>query len=437
MIIKPARRLRGECRVPGDKSISHRAAILAALANGTSRIKGFSNSRDCLATLSCLTSLGVSIGRSDGRIQIEGKGLSGLSQPGKPLDCENSGTTMRLLSGVLAAQNFSTTLTGDHSLGARPMTRIIEPLKRMGATIVSRDGRPPLVINGAGKLNPIKYEMPIPSAQVKSCLLLAGLYPEGPTEVVERAGPTRDHTEKMLRWFGANLKSGQDTSGQNKSTVVGPAKLLARDVAVPGDFSAAAFFIVAAMLLSGSKIEIHDVGINPTRTQLLDTLRAIGAQIEISAKAVVCDEPLATLRVRGTDFWNAREGLTLTISGSLTAALIDELPLLAVVGSKLPGRLIIQDARELRYKETDRIAATVKNLHAMGALVQEREDGLTIHGGTRLHGAELDSFGDHRIAMAFSIAALLAKGESEIKGSECVAVSFPNFFEVFESLVER
>jgi len=439
MKIKPARRISGRCHLPGDKSISHRAALIAALANGTSHISNFSPSQDCAATLSCLQGLGVSLERQGNRLRVEGKGLRGLRPSSLPLDCGNSATTMRLLAGMLVAQDFPTILTGDDSLKTRPMKRIIEPLERMGAQIVSLDGHPPLQITGNKTLKPISYGLPLPSAQVKSCVLLAGLHAIGRTEIVESTGLTRDHTERMLQWFGASIEIENDNDETEARTcaVVGPASFSARDVRVPGDFSAAAFFIAAAALLANSEIEIEGVGLNPTRTQFLDTLRALGAQIDIGSKKDESNEPVGSIRVSGNLREDTEKELSLRISGPLSAALIDELPLLAVVGSQLPAGLMIRDARELRFKETDRIAATAKNLKAMGAAVEEFEDGLRVVGAAHLKGATLESFADHRIAMAFSVAALLAEGESEITGSECVSVSFPNFFAVLESVVER
>src|SRR5712691_4923936 len=436
---KPARRISGRCHLPGDKSISHRAALIAALANGTSHISNFSPSQDCAATLSCLRGLGVSLERQGNRISVDGKGLRGLRPSSLPLDCGNSGTTMRLLAGMLAAQDFPTILTGDDSLKTRPMKRIIEPLERMGAQIVSLDGHPPLQITGNKTLKPISYVLPLPSAQVKSCVLLAGLHAIGRTEIVESTGLTRDHTERMLQWFGASIEIENDNDETEARTcaVVGPASFSARDVRVPGVFSAAAFFIAAAALLANSEIEIEGVGLNPTRTQFLDTLRALGAEIDIGSKRDESNEPVGSIRVSGNLREDIEKELSLRISGPLSAALIDELPLLAVVGSQLPAGLMIRDARELRFKETDRIAATAKNLKAMGAAVEEFEDGLRVVGAAHLKGATLESFADHRIAMAFSVAALLAEGESEIIGSECVSVSFPNFFAVLESVVER
>jgi len=438
----------GTIRLPGDKSISHRAALIAALAHGKSQLTNFSTSSDCASTLFCLAQLGVRIERKGNDVCIEGGGLPG---PSEPLDCGNSGSTMRMLAGVLAGHDFSATLTGDNSLRARPMRRIIEPLEMMGARFESEDGHPPLRITGHRLLRPITYELPIASAQVKTSLLLAGLHAEGRTEVIERHGATRDHTERMLRWFGVDVETTEtrsDDIATNVCSVEGPAQFAGRDVQIPGDFSSAAFLIAATALLPGSELAIEGLGLNPSRTQLLQTLRALGTCIETTETREVCNELTGTLLVHGGEFSLATTDTPftggtpvphsqMTIDGRMTAALIDELPLVAVIGTQVPGRLSIRDARELRYKETDRIAATVANLRAMGAQVEEYEDGLMTNGPTRLRGARLDSYGDHRIAMAFTVAALLADGESELAGSECVSVSFPEFFDCLESVVER
>ncbi len=437
MKISPARRIKGKVRLPGDKSISHRAVLVAALANGESHVQNFSTSQDCASTLACLRELGVSIERKGNDVCVAVNGS--LRAPAKSLDCGNSGSTMRMLAGILAGQDFAATLTGDNSLQSRPMKRIIEPLEMMGARVVSQQGRPPLRIEGHRPLEPITYELPVASAQVKTCLLLAGLFANGRTEIRETLGITRDHTERMLQWFGAPIEIVQ-TREKRSSTcaVVGPVGLAAHGVRVPGDFSSATFFIAAAALLPGSELEIEAVGLNPTRTQFLATLRSLGAKIEITATREDCNEPVGTVRIQGTDSpGEMQDGSAITIEGQVAARLIDELPLLAVVGTQTPGGLVIRDARELRLKETDRIAATVKNLRAMGAQVEEYEDGLAIARRARLQGARLDSYGDHRIAMAFSVAALLAEGDSEIFGSECVAISFPEFFDCLESVVER
>jgi 3-phosphoshikimate 1-carboxyvinyltransferase len=406
------------------------------LARGKSHVANFSTSQDCGSTLACLRQLGVFIKRDGNDLSLEVNG--NLTAPADALDCGNSGSTMRMLAGILAGQNLATTLTGDHSLQARPMKRIIEPLELMGARIAANAGQPPLRIEGR-PLKPISYELPVASAQVKTCVLLAGLLADGRTEVIERRVATRDHTERLLQWFGAAIEiTGDEISQTRTCTVVGPATFSGCEVRVPGDFSSAAFFIAAAALLPGSELAIPAVGLNPTRIQFLETLRSLGAKIEITEAQVDCNEPLGTIRIQGTDALGPTDGVSpLTINGQVTAALIDELPLLAVVGTQVPGGLCIRDARELRYKETDRIAATAQNLRAMGAEVEEYDDGLEVGGVVRLKGAQLDAYGDHRIAMAFSVAALLAEGESRIAGSECVAVSFPEFFERLESVVER
>ena len=441
MRVQPARRIRGHLRLPGDKSISHRAAIISALAEGRTRISNFSTSEDCAATLACLGRLGVSLNHDQDSVRVEGVGPAGFRRaPDWPLDCGNSGSTMRLLAGVLAGQNFVSTLTGDSSLRARPMKRIIEPLEMMGARVLSDDGHAPLFIEGRRPLAPLSYEMLIASAQVKSCILLAALNANGRTEVVEKLAATRDHTERMLRWFGVTVETRNDQYGNVSSDVVsieGPAQLSARDLSIPGDISSAAFFIAAAAMLPGSELEISDLGLNPTRTQILWTLLSLGADVSVEDTGDRCNEPFGHVRVRGGGGLAPRFDGANVLSGLSVARLIDELPVLAVVGTQLQGGLTIREAAELRVKETDRIAATAANLRAMGAEVEEYEDGLSVAGRTRLRGAALDARGDHRIAMAFAIAALTAEGESEIEGAECVTVSFPEFFRLLESVVER
>jgi 3-phosphoshikimate 1-carboxyvinyltransferase len=448
MRIHPARRINGALSLPGDKAISHRAAIISSLARGASRIENFSRSDDCAATLSCLKDLGVQIEINAGGVEVEGVGLEGLRAPGSPLDCRNSGSTMRMLAGVLAGQNFESTLTGDESLRGRPMKRIIEPLKLMGARVKSTEGRAPLHITGSKPLKAISYEMPFPSAQVKSCILLAGLYAKGQTQVREARGATRDHTERMLGWYGASVdESAKEDAGAslNIISVTPPQYLNARDFRVPGDISSAAFFIAAAALLPGSKLLINGVGLNPTRTQYLTTLRSLGADVRSELKDVDkwgiwsgLNEPYGDITVRGgAGLAPTTQHESNVLRGILIPQLIDELPMLAVLGTQVMGGLSIRDASELRLKETDRIAATVENLRAMGVEVLEHEDGLTILKRTHLRGARLNSHGDHRIAMAFSVAALLAEGESEIEDAACVSVSFPEFYKLLESVVER
>lgn len=438
MPVRPARLIKGRVRLPGDKSISHRAALLAALATGRSHISNFSTARDCAATLSCLMKLGVSIEQEGNQIRVEGTGNARLRAPLEPLDCGNSGSTMRMLTGALAGQNFTSTLTGDRSLRSRPMERIIEPLEMMGVHIYSEDGKPPLTIEGSASLKGIRYDLPIASAQVKSCILLAGLQATGRTEVIEKLGMTRDHTERMLKWFGVPVETKTSTDGLDAVMIVGQGSFAARDVNIPGDISSAAFFIAGAALLPGSKLEIEDVGLNPTRTQFLLTLQSLGLKVDMRGLQERCNELVGTVQVSGGMNREADEQRrSKVVNGALIPKLIDELPLLAVVGTQISGGIEIRDARELRFKETDRISATVKNLRAMGAEVREFDDGLAVAGPVRLRGAKLDPEGDHRIAMAFSIAALLADNESEIVGVDCVGISFPEFFGLLDSLVER
>lgn len=423
--------------MPGDKSISHRAAMIAALAKGTSRIGNFSTSEDCGATVRCLAQLGVSVTRKGDEVVVEGVGTRGLTAPKAPLDCGNSGTTMRLLAGVLAGQDFEATLTGDESLHSRPMQRIIEPLEMMGAAISSSNGRAPLTVRGRYPLQSIDYELLVGSAQVKSAILLAGLNTHGKTKVVEQT-PTRDHTERMLSWFGVAVAQGDaPEKGQTFASVTGPADFAARDVNVPGDISSAAYFVAAAALIEGSVLEVVNVGLNLSRVEFLNVLRSSGLTVNIEDKRERNNEPVGVVRVEVARPAKESADPPLTVDGNRIAGLIDELPLLAVIGSQLDGGIEIRDARELRVKESDRIAATVAGLRAMGAEVEEFDDGLRVGGLTRLRGARIDSRGDHRIAMTFAIAGLLAEGETEIKGAECVSVSFPEFFDLLSSVVER
>lgn len=437
MRIRPARRIRGRVSLPGDKSISHRAAIVAALADGNSTIANFSTGADCAATVSCLEALGVRTLQNGHDLRIEGVGKFRLRTPTEALDCGNSGSTMRMLAGVLAGQNFATTLSGDNSLSARPMTRIIEPLEMMGAKVQSQDGKPPLTIVGTRSLKPIKYELPVASAQVKSCILLAALNADGPTEVIERLGASRDHTERMLQWFGVPISITMD-GAISTITLTGPGLLAARDISIPGDISSAAYFITAAALIPDSNLAIEGVGLNPTRTEFLSVFQSLGANLHVKERGEESNEPVGSVRVSGelNSKSASSDGVRRSVRRDSIAQLIDELPLLAVVGTQIPGGIEIRDAQELRFKESDRIAATVKNLRAMGAPVEEFDDGLAV-GPASLRGATIESYGDHRIAMAFSVAALLAEGDSEIEDIECVGVSFPEFFSLLESIVER
>jgi 3-phosphoshikimate 1-carboxyvinyltransferase len=431
MKIRPAASVRGTVKIPGDKSISHRAAMIAALADGRSRIENFAASEDCGSTLRCLRELGVYVESEENAVAIEGR-PGGFSQPASPLDCGNSGTTMRLMAGILAGQPVETVLTGDDSLRNRPMRRVIGPLERMGASIRSENGTAPLTIEGR-RLSGIDYELPVASAQLKSCLLLAGVNADGFTSVTESV-PTRDHTERMLRYFGAEID--ENSNGEAKRiSVRGGQKLTARPYSVPGDVSSAAFFIVAAACMPGSEIVIEGVGLNPTRTALIGLLRCFGVQLDVFDASEVCGEPVGNLTVRGGLGRTGTSGEN-RVSGPIVANLIDEIPILAVLGTQIDGGLEIRDAGELRVKESDRIAAVVENLRRMGAQVEEFSDGLRVERSV-LTGAKVNSLGDHRIAMSFAVAGLMADGEATISGADSVAVSFPDFFQVLESVAVR
>jgi 3-phosphoshikimate 1-carboxyvinyltransferase len=413
-------------RLPGDKSISHRYALLGAFAEGTSRFSNFSTGADCASTLACMQALGARVRRlDDGRIEIDG--VAGRVTPANhPLDCGNSGSTMRMISGLLAPQQGTFTLIGDESLSRRPMERIRKPLAEMGAHITLSDGHAPVTIEGS-PLRAIDFTTPIPSAQVKTCLLLAGLQTGG-TTVVREALRTRDHSELALRAFGATL-----TRSINSITITGPQKLHAIEAAVPGDISSAAFFLCAAALFPNSGLILDGIGLNPTRASLLDVLTTLGARIAVLQLEEVHSELVGTVQITADE-----SGLRSTeVSGALAAQLIDELPVLAAIGPYTSGGIRIRDAKELRVKESDRIALVVRNLRAMGAEVEEFEDGLDVPGGQQLHGAVIDSGGDHRIAMAFSVAALRAEGETVIQGAESAAISFPEFFDLLDLVAER
>jgi len=413
--------------------------MIGAMASGTSHVKNYSTSADCAATLSCLQKLGVRIERDNGELVIRGAGRNGLLQPDGDLDCGNSGTTMRLLSGILAGSGVVATVTGDQSLRSRPMQRIIEPLELMGAEITADDGCAPLRIQGRQSLTAIEYELLTASAQVKSCILFAALRAHGKTIVVENQ-VTRDHTERMLGWFGAPIETGKPEREPQHSrfaSVIGPAELVAHDISIPGDISAAAYFIAAAALLPKSALEVIDIGVNPTRIAYLEELRRMGFTIDETNRREHCNEPIASVTISDQTLANGNESASCTIASGVIPQLIDELPLLAVVGSQIPGGIEIRNAEELRVKESDRIAATVAGLRAMGGEVEEFEDGLRVAGRTKLRGARIDTRGDHRIAMSFAIAGLIAEGETEVVESDCVAVSFPEFFGLLESVVEK
>ena len=425
-LIRPARNIYGSLRLPGDKSISHRYALLGAFAEGTSRFTNFSTGADCASTLACMEALGAKVDRlGDQSVAITG--VAGRVTPaGHPLDCGNSGSTMRLLSGLLAPQPGSFTLIGDASLSRRPMERIRQPLEAMGARVTLTEGHAPLTIEG-GPLKAIDFTTPVASAQVKTCILLAGLQTAGTTTVRE-AVRTRDHSELAVRAFGAEL-----ARSVNSVSITGPQPLHAIDAAVPGDISSAAFFMCAAALFPGSGLVIDALGLNPTRASLLDVLTALGAHISVLNLEEKHAELVGTVQIAGP-----AQGLGSTeIGGALSAQLIDELPVLAAIAPATRGGIRIRDAKELRVKESDRIALVARNLRAMGADVTEFEDGLDVPGGQALHGAVIDSGGDHRIAMAFSVAALKAEGETLIQGAESAAISFPEFFDLLDLVAER
>jgi 3-phosphoshikimate 1-carboxyvinyltransferase len=415
--ISPASSISGAITLPGDKSISHRYAMIAAIAEGASRIQNYSTGADCHSTLGCVRALGIEVTGGGTEFTINGRGLDGLRAPAGDLDAGNSGSTIRMLSGILAAQPFRSRIFGDESLSRRPMQRIIKPLEQMGAHITARDGKfPPLEIEGA-KLRPIEYALPVASAQVKTCVLFAGLYADGATSVT---GPvqSRDHTEIALREFGADI-----TIERDRIAIAGRPKLTARDLVVPSDISSAAFFIVAALLVPGSHLTIRGVGLNPTRSSLLDFLVGMGAKIRIPQVECVNGELIGDIEVQHSEL---RGG---TIDGALTASLIDEIPVLAVLGAATEEGLTVRDASELRIKETDRIATVIENFRRLGVQAEELADGLIVPGRQRFRSAQFDSFGDHRIAMAFAVAALRGDGESVIEGSEAASVSFPEFWD--------
>lgn len=418
MTVRPAR-IRGRLRPPGDKSISHRAVLLGALARGTTVIHGFLLAADTLATVQCVRALGADAEVGGGSVRVTGRGLRGLGAPAEVLDVGNSGTTIRLLCGLLSGQPFEATLTGDASIRRRPMDRVIEPLGRMGARFTAREGRfAPLRVQG-GPLRPIRYALPVPSAQVKSAILLAGLYASGETTVVE-SYPARDHTERMLAAAGVPLTVRDLPEGGREVTVRGPSEPQAAEWQVPGDLSSAAFFLAVAAAQPGGELVVEGVGLNPTRTGVLDALRAMGACIEVTDLEERGGEPVGTLWVRGTRLRGTE------ISGSLIPRLVDELPALAIAAAVAEGETVVRDAAELRVKESDRITAIVRNLRAVGVEAAELPDGFTVRGG-RIEGGEVASYGDHRIAMAFAVAGLLSERGVRVLDTDCIATSFPEF----------
>jgi 3-phosphoshikimate 1-carboxyvinyltransferase len=425
----PSVPLRGCARVPGDKSISHRALMFAALADGDSRIEGFLPSGDCLATLDCLRALGVEItplpyrerGNHATTLTVHGHGLHGLQRPAAPLNCVRSGTTMRLLAGILAGQAFESILTGDPQLLRRPMRRVTEPLRRMGAEIEDADGYAPLVVRGR-PLHGYGHTLTVASAQVKSALLLAGLYAEGST-VVHQPGPARDHTERMLVAMGAEVAvDGLDVTLTPVDT------LAPNSLAIPGDISSATFPLVAAVLINGSEVTVEGVGVNPTRTGLLDVLREMGAEIVVQNAREQGGEPVADVTVRASELSGVE------VSGQTVVRMIDEFPVLAVAATQTHGATRVRDAAELRVKETDRVAVIVEGLRAMGARIEPQPDGFIVEGPTPLKGAVVDSHGDHRLAMALAVAGMVAEGETVIENADCIADSFPGFAGLMQGL---
>lgn len=410
--------LKGEVTIPGDKSISHRAVMFGALANGTTEITNFLQGADCLSTINCFRQLGIDIENTPDKILVHGKGLYGFKKPDNLLDVGNSGTTMRLISGILAAQKFETILSGDNSIQSRPMKRIMEPLRLMGADVISLKNNDcaPLRITGA-PLQGIHYHSSVASAQVKSCVLLAGLYADGETSVTEPS-ISRNHTELMLRGFGASVLCRDKTT-----TILPNPEFIGQKIDVPGDISSAAYFIAAGLIVPGSEILIKNVGINPTRDGMIRVCQAMGADMTLLNKRETGGEPVADILVRHSNLKST------IIEGEIIPTLIDEIPMIAVMACFAKGTTIIKDAAELKVKESDRITVIVDNLSRMGAHITATDDGMIIEGGHPLHGAIIDSHSDHRIAMSFAIGALAAEGETEISDADCIKISYPNFFQ--------
>ena len=423
MKFKKVNGLKGEVTIPGDKSVSHRSVMFGSIAKGTTEIQHFLQGADCLSSIACFQKMGVAIENHGNQVLVHGNGLRGLKKPDSILDCGNSGTTIRLISGILAAQDFTVTLTGDESIQKRPMKRIMTPLSQMGAQIrsIHDNGCAPLEITGT-LLHGIHYQSPVASAQVKSAVLLAGLYADGETKVTEPE-LSRNHTELMLSSFGANVKTEGTTA-----TIQPAAELYGQKILVPGDISSAAFFIAAGLMVPNSEILIKNTGINPTRDGIIHVCKAMGADISLLN---VCDdigEPTADILVRSSPLHGT------TVGGAIIPTLIDELPMIATMACFAEGTTVIKDAAELKVKESNRIEVMVRNLSAMGADVEETEDGMIIRGGKPLHGAVIDSKDDHRIAMTFAIAGCLADGETQILGAECVNISYPEFYEDLKRL---
>ena len=428
MEITSAKRLRGEVTIPGDKSISHRSVMFGAIAKGTTEITNFLQGADCLATIGCFQRMGIDIENTPDKILVHGKGLHGLQEPSGTLDTGNSGTTTRLISGILAGQRFSTVLSGDESLNSRPMARIMEPLNSMGAHITSIKGNncAPLQID-PGNLRGFHYESKVASAQVKSAILLAGLYADGETAVTEPV-LSRNHTELMLSGFGASVVARTESDGRATASILPCKELYGQKITVPGDISSAAYFIAAGLLVPDSEILVKNVGINPTRAGFLTVCKNMGADITYLNKTSAGGEPTADILVKHSPL------KAVTVEGGIIPTLIDEIPMIAVMAAFAEGTTVIKDAAELKVKETNRINTVTKNLKVMGADITPTEDGMIIRGSNKLKGAHINSYLDHRIAMAFAIAGLSAEGTTVIEGSQCVDVSYPTFFETLDSL---
>jgi 3-phosphoshikimate 1-carboxyvinyltransferase len=430
--LTPPKTLRGALRVPSDRSITVRAALLGALADGVSRVRDPLDSDDTNAALACMAELGVQVAPLSSMcdplgLRIPGVGLRGLKTPGADLNCGSSGATMRLLAGLLSGQRFNSTLDGSEQLRKRPMRRVTEPLRAMGAEIDDHEGRAPLSIGGTGGLAGLRYDLPVASAQVKSAILLAGLFARGPT-VVREPAPTRDHTEIMLRAMGARVETETHGDGSATITLYPPERLKALDMIVPADISSAAFFIVAATITPGAQLLLTEVGVNPTRTGLTDALTQMGAQIKLGDGRLEAGEPVANLSVSHAPL------KAIEIGGALVARMIDELPVFAVSATQAHGRTVVRDAEELRVKESNRLEGLVAQLSAMGARIEATPDGFVIDGPTPLHGATVDGLGDHRMAMSLAVASLIADGATTITGSECVSKTYPEFFRDLDSL---
>ncbi|MBU2614817.1 MAG: 3-phosphoshikimate 1-carboxyvinyltransferase [Elusimicrobia bacterium] len=422
--VKPKEIIHASFTVPGDKSITHRSVILSSLAEGNCVVHDYLDGDDCRRTIEAFRSTGIEIKKEKNKLYIAGKGLKGLTAPAKPVDSGNSGTTIRLMSGVFAGQNFTTEIFGDESLSKRPMKRVIEPLRKMGAQISAKDDQyPPLLIKGNPSLKPVDYQLPVASAQVKSAVLLAGLQTNG-TTVVSEPGESRDHTERMLEYLGAKIRVNANTV-----SLEGGAKLKAKDIFVPGDFSSAAFFIVAGLLVKNSEICIENTGVNSRRTGLIFALEKMGAKIELKDVKTICNEPVGNILIKS----GSLSGITL--EPEYIPKLIDEIPLLVLAATQAKGRTVITGASELRIKESDRIKTISTELKKMGANITEQPDGFIVEGPVKLKGFQkVESYNDHRIAMTMAIAGLCAEGETTINNSECVDISFPNFWDLITKL---